>query len=186
MHETSQNGRWTLVLDALARFERPLVLFATRLLGDSDRARDVVQETFLRLCREPPGSAVEDHLAAWLYTVCRRLALDELRRDGRMAKTGDAGLEAVLLARPGREEDPARRAETLDETERVLGLLGELPAKQREALELRFRHGLRYREIAEVTGQSLGNVGYLIHEGMNTLRARLVAAELRVTRGGAR
>ena len=41
-------GAW--IREAVDRFEGPLTLYATRLLGDAESARDVVQETFLRLC----------------------------------------------------------------------------------------------------------------------------------------
>ena len=55
---------------ALERYEAPLVGYATHILGDVEHARDVVQDTFLKLCREGPGK-VRDHLAQWLFTVCR-------------------------------------------------------------------------------------------------------------------
>ena len=50
----------------LERYERPLVLYATRLTGDSEQAQDVVQETFLRLCRldETQRAGIEERLSA--------------------------------------------------------------------------------------------------------------------------
>jgi RNA polymerase sigma factor (sigma-70 family) len=67
---------------ALERYERPLVGYALRLVGDPDAARDVVQDTFLRLCKADRRK-VEQGLAAWLYTVCRNRALDLMRREKR-------------------------------------------------------------------------------------------------------
>ena len=67
------------VVDALDRYERPLIRYAKWLLGDLETARDVVQETFLRLCREDPAR-VDGHLAPWLFTVFRNLALDARQR----------------------------------------------------------------------------------------------------------
>jgi DNA-directed RNA polymerase specialized sigma24 family protein len=50
-------------MDALLkRFERPLLQYATRILGDTDRARDVVQETFIKLQNE--NRAQLDHAPA--------------------------------------------------------------------------------------------------------------------------
>ena len=50
-------GAW--IREAVARFEGPLALYATRLLGDAESARDVVQDTFLRLCsQEAPRSGI--------------------------------------------------------------------------------------------------------------------------------
>lgn len=58
----------------LEKHEGPLTRYAARITGDLDRARDAVQETFLRLCSEDPAE-VDGHLAQWLYTVCRSRAL---------------------------------------------------------------------------------------------------------------
>src|ERR1043166_4331156 len=71
-------------MDALLqRFERPLLQYATRILGDSDRARDVVQETFVKLQYE--NRTELDHAPAkWLFTVCRNGALNICRKEKRM------------------------------------------------------------------------------------------------------
>src|SRR5687768_5066094 len=68
-----QNCDW--VRRAVARFERPLVRYTLHVTGDAERARDVVQEAFLRLCDQDPGR-VGPHLTEWLYTVTRNLAID--------------------------------------------------------------------------------------------------------------
>ena len=69
---------------AMERHSGPLLRYANGLTGNAETARDVVQETFLRLCRAERGR-VEGHLAAWLYTVCRNLALDVHRKERHMA-----------------------------------------------------------------------------------------------------
>ena len=52
-------------------YESQLIAYAANILaGDVERARDVVQDTFLRLWQSEPGR-VRDNLKAWLYTVCR-------------------------------------------------------------------------------------------------------------------
>jgi RNA polymerase sigma factor (sigma-70 family) len=172
------NGRARWVMTALDEFEKPLVSYAARLTHDVHGARDVVQEAFLRLCGESEAR-VGPHVKAWLYTVCRRLAIDELRKERRM----DPGGDAVIEMRAGREADPAGAAETRDEAARALTLLADLPENQREVIDLKFRHGLMYREIAEVTGLSVGNVGFLIHTGLQTLRGRL-SKDVRSAAGG--
>src|SRR5215211_6326161 len=66
------------------RYERPLLAYVRRLLGDPDRGRDVVQDAFLQLCRQPRAE-VEPRLAPWLFAVCRRRVVDILRKENRMA-----------------------------------------------------------------------------------------------------
>ena len=66
--------------------QAPLTRYATRLLhGDADRARDVVQDTFVKLMGQTP-EAVDGHAVEWLFTVCRHRALDVLRKEGRMKR----------------------------------------------------------------------------------------------------
>src|SRR5438132_1705975 len=66
------------VRSAVERFEGPLILYASRVLGDAEAARDVVQDTFLRLCAQTRAQ-VDGRLAEWLFTVCRNRSLDVLR-----------------------------------------------------------------------------------------------------------
>lgn len=182
MEEPEPAGRSAWVEAALARHEAPLVAYAARLTGDAHRARDVVQETFLRLCSEEP-SRVDGHVGPWLFAVCRRLAIDDLRKERRMTPTA----EALLDTRAGRAEDPAETAATRDHASAALRALATLPENQREVLELRLRHGMSYADIAKVTGHTVTNVGFLLHVGMKALRARLgVSSESADASRGAR
>ena len=152
---------------AVARFEGPLILYAQRVLGESDlsRARDVVQEAFLKLCRAARDE-VEGHLAAWLYTVCRRNALDIRRKERRMTLMTEERASAF----PSSETGPADAAERADSSAEVSRMLRQLPESQREVVILKFTHGLSYKEIAESTGHSIGNVGFLLHAALKALR----------------
>jgi len=153
----------------VARFEGPLILYAQRLLGELGRARDVVQETFLRLCRTPRGD-LTGHEAAWLYTVCRRAALDVKRKERRMTLLNDQ----TAATYPSTSPDPATALERSESTAEVLRMLERLPENQKEAITLKFGHGLSYKEIAEITGLTVSNVGFLIHTGLKTVRQRLL------------
>jgi RNA polymerase sigma-70 factor (ECF subfamily) len=161
-------GQRHWVLDAVDRFEGPLTLYAARLLGDSDRARDVVQDTFLKLCKQEQGG-LEDRLAEWLFTVCRNRALDVLRKERRMNPLSDEHAEGC----PGAEPDPAEALAQSDAARQALAMLETLPLNQREVIRLKFQHGFSYREISRISGHSVSNVGFLIHTGLKTLRQRL-------------
>lgn len=152
---------------ALERHESALIAFAARITGDLESARDVAQETFLKLCAERRED-VEPRLAEWLFTVCRHAALDLRRRDSRRCATETADMDTHAGTGSTLTE-----VETQDASTRALVLLGRLPAAQQEVLRLRFHGGLSYKEIARVTGQSIGNVGWLMHMGLRALRAQL-------------
>ncbi|MBH24569.1 MAG: RNA polymerase subunit sigma-24 [Myxococcales bacterium] len=163
---------------ALDRYERPLLRYATRLMsGDAERAREVVQETFLRLWKAD-RLAVEDHLAEWLYTVCRNRVIDVHRREEKMHPLPPDHAEA----QPSPAPSPDRRLEQRQSLSRALSALDQLPDKQQEAIRLKFQGGLSYKEISRVTGHSVSYVGVLIHTGMKTLRQQLAEAPRRTQR----
>src|SRR6186997_89867 len=109
MFSTPPNSRAHLHEDAgflertFAEQQGPLSRYATRLLGDPDRARDVVQDTFVKFMAQP-AEAINGHAVEWLFTVCRHRALDVLRKDGRMRRFEEGQVERVTApdARPGR------------------------------------------------------------------------------------
>src|SRR5687768_8518069 len=167
-------SRDELVRSAVSRFERPLLAYAQRIAPDPERARDAVQETFAKLCDDPP-SDVNGHLAEWLYAVCRSRCLDQRRKEKRVKPMTEAHAESFAST----SQDPARVTEQRDATSHVLKQLARLPANQQEVLRLKFQHGMSYREIATITGLSETNVGFLIHTGLKTLRERVAGRETR-------
>src|SRR5882757_11433891 len=82
MFSTKANKQSAWVQSALERFERPLLQYALSILQDLDRARDTVQETFMRLHTQDQA-AIEGHLSQWLFTVCRNCALKSLKKEDR-------------------------------------------------------------------------------------------------------
>ena len=155
--------RW--LRSVLDRYEGPLIRYATRLTGDSERARDVVQDVFIRLCTEDRGP-IQDHVAEWLFTVCRNRALDVRRKETRMRRLDELTAESQASADPA----PAAVLEIHEASGQVLRLLAALPDSQQEAIRLKFEGGLSYQEIAGVLHTSVSNVGFLIHTAIKTIR----------------
>jgi RNA polymerase sigma-70 factor (ECF subfamily) len=172
------DGDW--IRSAVGRYERPLVVYAAHVLGgDVERARDVVQETFVRLCSQA-RDRVEPHLAEWLFTVCRNQAIDVRRKERRMSLLSEADTDSAASIEPA----PGEAIERHEAMSQVMRSMEMLPDNQQEVIRLKFQHGLSYKQISEVTKLSVSNVGFLIHTGLKTLRRRLgepgVALEGRV------
>lgn len=165
---TETPGRPDWMQAAVERHGGPLTRYAAQLTGNLDTARDVVQDTFLRLCQADPDR-VRGHLAEWLFTFCRNRALDVLRKDSRMIPLS----EVDLAIRPGDAPSPAAEAERRETTSEVLRLLAGLPPNQREVVRLKFQNGLSYQEISRVTHLTVTNVGVLIHTAIKTLRKQI-------------
>jgi RNA polymerase sigma factor (sigma-70 family) len=156
---------------ALRDHERPLLRYATRLLTEPERARDVVQDTFTKLCRQP-REQIDGHVAEWLFTVCRRGALDVLRKEGRMNRFEEGQAERLVAPEP----PPAVQAERHESWQQVVELIDHLPPHQQEVVRLKFQEGFSYKEIATITKLSVGNVGFLLHTALATLRREMTRA----------
>ena len=127
--------------------EIPLMGYATHLIGDPDRASDIVQDTFVRLCKQP-REQVQDRVRQWLFRVCRNRALDVIKKESRMKTLDDAKASRQI----SREDDPSSKAETDERHASAQGLLSMLPERQLEVIRLKIHGGLSDREISEVTG----------------------------------
>jgi RNA polymerase sigma factor (sigma-70 family) len=166
--KSPEDMRWFRSL--VEQFEGPLTRYAARITGDPDRARDVAQDTFLRLFGQE-RAAIERHHAQWLFTVCRNRALDVRRKESRM-KTIDETAFVHLESDAPRPAVAIEKRETLG---RVFALVDKLPPRQQEVIRLKFQEGLSYKQISGITSFSVSYVGVLIHEGMKTLRVSLGA-----------
>lgn len=160
MSARSDSQGW--VLEAVDLYELPLQRYARLLLGDFDLAADAVQHAFLKLC-EQSQATLEGHIAQWLFRVCRNRALDHLRHAARqhVGVDGDAPTPAALAPSSA---DPAQVAERHDLAAIVRGLLADLPAPQRETIDL-WCEGFAHKEIATITGRTEGHVRVLVHRG---------------------
>ena len=133
-------------------------------MRDRGAAEDVVAAAFERAYRRH-GDATTPVAAArrqWLFGIARHAALDELRRRRRVA---------ALAAEPGAPE-PAIEDELADPVRRatVRAAPGELDARDRELVALKFFAGLDNAEIAGVLGISPSNAGTRLHRAVHRLR----------------
>ncbi len=170
--DASQREWLAAVVD---RYERPLLAYACRLLsGDDVRAQDAVQETFLRLCREDRHK-IESRVAAWLFSVCRTRVIDMQRSSGHTMNSINAHAmsDSSLI---DRHPDASHIAETSEQTSRMAELVNSLTPRQQEVLRLRVQAELSYREIAEITGLTISNVGFHLHAAVRSLRDAMQTA----------
>lgn len=158
---TSQRA-W--VMSAVDTYERRLVRFAARLLGDEEAARDVVQHAFLQLCRQRPEK-IDERLGPWLFTAVRNRAFDLLRQR-RQQPLGDG---AQLDDMPGDDCDPACVLESRELGDLLLALVEKLPDAQRETVLL-WLEGHSGVEIANITGCEKSTTRVHLHKAFKTLR----------------
>src|SRR5438270_13155143 len=150
----------------LRRFEIPLLQYTTRITGNSERARDVVQEAFIKFQRN--GAVAPEKTATWLFTVCRNGALNVCRKERRLIYLD----EEIIESRRDAEPMPFERMEQREASGFLMKILATLPARQQEVLQLKFQNDLSYQQIAEITKTTANSVGVLIHTALKTLRQK--------------
>lgn len=149
----------TSALSALLQvYEQPLLAFLNRFCGCEHTARDLCQDTFLKLIRKPPRRPTNGSLKPWLFRVARNLAIDALRRQSRIA-TGDID----NLPDAGVAHDPTIRSE-------VSQHLRQLPEKLRSVVTLRIYGDLTFNEIAQQLRIPLGTALWRMRRALELLR----------------
>lgn len=170
---STPTAREEFIEQALRDYESPLIGYARTILNDLDLARDVVQDTFTRLCRQDPAK-VRDNLKSWLFTVCRNRALDILRKENRNQSLDDTQWQSVACP----DLQPDQQSDHQERLIQLTGYLSRLSTNQREVITLKFQQGLSYQEIQRITGLTTSNIGFLIHTGLKRLR-EILPADLR-------
>jgi RNA polymerase sigma factor (sigma-70 family) len=165
MMEAQQN-----VQELLRRFEVPLLQYATRITGNRERARDVVQEVFIKFQRN--DTVAPEKTATWLFTVCRNGALNVCRKERRVMFLD----EEIIESREDEQPMPFERMEQREASGFLTKILATLPPRQQEVLQLKFQNDLSYQEIAEITKTTRNSVGVLIHTALKTLRQNYAQA----------
>ena len=162
-HSSSDTRAW--LNEVLEEHQVSLLRYAASIAG-REAATDIVQETFLRLCRTP-REQVQGHVAPWLFRVCRNLAIDAGRDRARFRSMENKTEE------PDEKASPADLVEQSETAARALRAVEKLPERQREAVRLKFAAGLSYKEIADVLDTSVNNVGVLLHRALKDVRGHL-------------
>lgn len=140
--------------------ESPLLRYAHGLLGQREAAEDIVQDAFVKL--HAHWEEV-DHPRAWLYRCTRNLALSHIRDHKRETPIAD-GQEFQDHAK-----DPGQTLDRLEALGTLRLLVAELHEDERKLISLKYHDGLKYDQISQRTGLSVGNVGYKLHHALKNL-----------------
>jgi RNA polymerase sigma-70 factor, ECF subfamily len=138
----------------LAEHTAALLRFFGARCRDPDLAAELLQETAARLVIAGPRLSANGNLRGYLFTIAANVWRDHLRREIVRRRT------AETLSREDRPEVPAADEPLLtrDLKAAIRRAIAELPASQREVVELRHREGITFREIAGRLGRPLGTV----------------------------
>jgi RNA polymerase sigma factor (sigma-70 family) len=177
-------GRHVAVDKAIRTERRRLLDFIRQRVRVKEDAEDILQDVFYQLAANYSVSEPIENLASWLFTVARNRIIDWYRKrkpQARLAQrpessnhhddsSGPLNLEDILF-------DPAENPDQLYARSLVwtqlADALDELPEQQREVFAMHELEGKSFKEIAEITGESINTLLSRKHYAILFLRERL-------------
>lgn len=147
-----------------------------KVIGDSDLAEDVLQETFWRVWKSASSyDAQRGSFTGWLFRIARNLAIDTHRRTNvrpqAIGNTNEADVLADRTPDPG--TDVPEQVQADFRNRQVRSALTALPRSQRQVIEMAYFYGMTRQEIAEATGEALGTIHTRARLGLQKLREEL-------------
>ena len=137
----------------------PVYTIAYRIVKSKELSEDITQEVFVRIFTSPPDNDIKNP-RAWIFTVARNLALDQLK------KSQALNIDEITTATHGIENDITTK---LDVEEAVLAL----STTEREIVTLHLNAGLSFKEISGITKLSLPSTYRRYKKALKKLRASL-------------
>ena len=136
-------------------------------IGDRERAKDLMQDTFTKSWQYIVGGASVNNMKAFLYRVANNLIIDEYRKKKELSLDNlqEQGFD------PG-FDDRSKNENRID-AQFVISTINQLDEKYREVVLMRYVDELSPKEIAGIIGESENNVSVRIHRGINQLKGIL-------------
>ena len=155
--------RW--IENSIDSYQSYLINYAIGFLNSEDLAKDVVQESFIKLWSQDM-ERIGTNVKSWLFRVCRNRCLDILKKENKNCQLTDS----TVMKKVTTNESPDKISSKQDELEIVNNLILQMTDKQQEIIKLKFQHQLSYKEIANILDISTSNVGVVIHEAILKLK----------------
>lgn len=177
-----RHGRSAAFAELVQRYHSPLLRVARSRLACGHRAEDVVQDTFLAAFKGRHTFKPAARFTTWLWTIffneCRRAWHADQRHKRHLADGDQQAAECLAADTAGRTGHGSPLEQLLAaERQAVLdSLLTALPEVQADALRLRFFGQLKFQEIADIMGCSLGTAKNRVRAGLLRLAAALETA----------
>jgi len=159
----AQKGN-TDALESLITNYYPIIFaFIARRTGNHELAKDLTQDTFLRLVNGIGGYKPTGKFANYLFTIAVNVCHDYYRKNRILFE--DVDMDSLPA-----ENVSALRLEYLEDNLVLRDLIEKLPDMQKEVLLLRFFHDLKIKDIAKITNTSIPTVKSRLRQGLGKLR----------------
>jgi RNA polymerase sigma-70 factor (ECF subfamily) len=156
------------------RYAPSAMALARRVVRQPFLAEEIVQEAFLAVWRNPGGyDQQRGSVRTWLMGMVHHRAVDAVRREQTQRKRAEESRVAEAAIAPDPADDVVDRIGLPQERMAVRAALAELPAEQRQVIELMYFDGLSQSRVSERLGLPLGTVKSRTLLGMRRLRTSI-------------
>jgi len=152
-------------------YRDPIYNYILRIMGSSEEANDLTQDTFLKAYRALPRTSADLNLPAWLYRIATNTCRDELRRRKIIKWQPWDSLTELFFTKQVADDNPEREALEKELKEAVQVVLNRLPYKYKLCLVLREYEGLSCEQIAEILGTTRSAVKSLLFRAREEFRS---------------
>jgi RNA polymerase sigma-70 factor (ECF subfamily) len=174
--ELSLDGDETAFGLLVRRYQRRLTAFLSQLVGDTELARELSQEAFVRAWSALERFDPKYRFSTWLFRIAHNLGIDQLRRrrlqTTPLYRTDSEGGEVEVVV-PDLDKDPLGHLENRALALELRQVIDGLRPEYRELVLLRHFGGLSYQEIADFTEMPLGTVKNKLFRAHSVLRKAL-------------
>jgi RNA polymerase sigma-70 factor, ECF subfamily len=153
--------------ELVRRYEKPIYYLALRYVREEQAAADLAQTAFIKAYEGLHGFRRQASFKTWLYRIAINLCKNYLRDQGKKR------VDSLGEMDPPSTANPLRELIEHEEQWRLARAWNRLPEKQRLTVALKVQEGMKYREISEVMGSSVGTVKANFHHACMRLRAML-------------
>ncbi len=160
----------------VARWEKKLFNFAYRLTGDRDDAFDICQDSFVKAYEQIGQLKDASKFPNWLFKIARNHCVSLHRSEARLPKLEAKededvlSLEEILSGSSQVRIDSPQHFEHNELRLIVERALDHLPFDQREAIVLKVYEGLKFSEIADITGCPISTIKSRLYLGLSQLK----------------
>ena len=163
--------------ELVSRYQRELFNYLRRFLGDTAKAEDVFQQTFLQVHVKSELFQSGRKFRPWLYTIATNQAIDYQRRNRRhrrlsldqSQRSSGEDIGSLMEVVASQESGPHAKAEHGERAEWIRTAVGNLPDSLQSAVQLVYFRGMKYREAAQVLSVPVGTVKSRLHSALQRL-----------------
>ena len=170
-----QRGEYELAFNGIVQaYSERLYWHVRRIICSHEETDDLMQDIFIKIWSALPSFRGDSQLYTWLYRIATNETLNRLKKLQREYALSLEAAGNILAARI--DEDPYFNGDALQRE--LHKAIQRLPEKQRLVFAMRYFDEMKYEDIAEITGTSVGALKASYHHAYNKIKESLENADL--------